>query len=452
MLAIIYHSIFYLALFLSIMEQIIWRGERSFLYGIPFLLLFLQLLVANRQSTYKSIFLWCILGGEILLLNFTTHDALPKYEHLLGLITLPILCWWSITKTLKDTASLRIPILFTLCFLITLTFSFLANLGQREYFLMAEEPIGILVYADIWCLLALLALTSISFLAKSIIPFLLAALTTLFCLLYLMDTLPVTSDTELIHLEAEHQFRLASCFLLLLSSLFLFILPPIGIFSGKNILLKRLDQLGTALFFIAIGGLTLSLQNKVRTISCVRSYPDYKISEEMALHLFVAEDPLYYFHHGIEFHGIRMATARFLDTGSRRFGGSSLSMQLAKVCYLPFEKTFTRKAKQAILGVLLEFQYSKEDIMASYLETISFSHRAKGLTEASKTHFNKTPLELGEEEAMLLTLSIQDPYSFNPDSKEKSRIIRQRAAVTRGRVRVFRPLLIKNLRTFNSIE
>ena len=89
-------------------------------------------------------------------------------------------------------------------------------------------------------------------------------------------------------------------------------------------------------------------------------------------------------------------------------------MQLAKLQHLNFEKTLERKLQQIIIALFIEYSRTKKEILDEYLATLTFGPGVQGIKDASKTYFNKTPLELGKEESLKLILSIPDPLNFNP--------------------------------------
>ena len=108
-------------------------------------------------------------------------------------------------------------------------------------------------------------------------------------------------------------------------------------------------------------------------------------------------------------------------------GGSTLTQQLAKNLFqtrsekykgtlgdLPLIKTVISKTKEWILSVRLERNYTKQEIMMMYLNTVSFGNNAEGIKTASKTYFKKEPWNLELSEAALLVGMLQNPSRFNP--------------------------------------
>lgn len=106
-------------------------------------------------------------------------------------------------------------------------------------------------------------------------------------------------------------------------------------------------------------------------------------------------------------------------TGRKKGGGSTITQQLAKNLFprgenLSKPQLVLRKFKEWITATKLEYNYSKEEIVAMYLNTVSFGHNAYGIRSASKTFFDKSPSELNIEEAALMAGVVNAPTRFSP--------------------------------------
>ena len=82
------------------------------------------------------------------------------------------------------------------------------------------------------------------------------------------------------------------------------------------------------------------------------------------------EDQRFYSHHGIDYKGIIRSIFTNIKEGEIKQGGSTLTQQLARSLYLKNEKTLSRKIKEALIAKKLESQFSKEQILELYLNTI----------------------------------------------------------------------------------
>ena len=106
-------------------------------------------------------------------------------------------------------------------------------------------------------------------------------------------------------------------------------------------------------------------------------------------------------------------------TGNKKGGGSTITQQLAKNLFprgenLSTPKLVLRKFQEWITATKLEHNYSKEEIIAMYLNTVAFGHNAYGIRSAAKTFFDKSPKELNIEEAALMAGVVNAPTRFSP--------------------------------------
>lgn len=106
-------------------------------------------------------------------------------------------------------------------------------------------------------------------------------------------------------------------------------------------------------------------------------------------------------------------------TGSKKGGGSTITQQLAKNLFprgenLSTPKLVLRKFQEWITATKLEHNYSKEEIIAMYLNTVAFGHNAYGIRSAAKTFFDKSPKDLNIEEAALMAGVVNAPTRFSP--------------------------------------
>jgi penicillin-binding protein 1B len=121
---------------------------------------------------------------------------------------------------------------------------------------------------------------------------------------------------------------------------------------------------------------------------------------------------------GLDLLGIGRATARNVRAGSLVEGGSTISQQLAKNVFLSRQRTFTRKLHEALLAVLIEIRYSKEQILEFYLNQIYLGQRGTwsvcGIEEGALYYFNKHANELTLAEGALLAGIIPAPNRMSP--------------------------------------
>ncbi|MDI3270200.1 MAG: PBP1A family penicillin-binding protein [Bacillota bacterium] len=128
----------------------------------------------------------------------------------------------------------------------------------------------------------------------------------------------------------------------------------------------------------------------------------------------VMEDERFYEHHGVDPYGIARALYRNIRARKVVEGGSTITAQLVKNLYLSPEKTLTRKAKELLLTLKLEQQYSKDQILTMYLNTIYFGDSAYGVETASEYYFGKSVSELDLGEIALLAGMPRSPAAYSP--------------------------------------
>jgi penicillin-binding protein 1A len=134
--------------------------------------------------------------------------------------------------------------------------------------------------------------------------------------------------------------------------------------------------------------------------------------------LISTEDSRFEKHSGVDIKAI-FRVAFGMVTGSNKGGGSTISQQLAKNLFprkkdRNFFETVIIKFKEWITAIKLERNYSKDEILAMYLNTVDFGSQAFGIQSAAKTYFNKEPKELKAEEAALLIGILKAPTWFSP--------------------------------------
>jgi 1A family penicillin-binding protein len=126
------------------------------------------------------------------------------------------------------------------------------------------------------------------------------------------------------------------------------------------------------------------------------------------------EDQNFYNHGGIEIRGIiRAALKDVLHLGAAQ-GGSTITQQLIKNSMLSSERSFTRKIKEVILAIELEQKYSKDEVLAMYLNEIPYGSNAYGVEAAAQTFFGKHAKDLSLSESALLASLPNAPTYYSP--------------------------------------
>lgn len=159
-----------------------------------------------------------------------------------------------------------------------------------------------------------------------------------------------------------------------------------------------------------------------------------EISPNMIHALIASEDYRFKQHAGIDLRGLSRAFFLSIVLQQNKGGGSTLTQQLAKNLFnirkevnyrgkcsnIPLLSKLILKTKEWILAVQLERAYTKQEIIAMYLNTVTFGSNTYGIKVAARTFFNKTPAELRIEEAALLVGLLRAPSRYNPRKHPES--------------------------------
>lgn len=127
-----------------------------------------------------------------------------------------------------------------------------------------------------------------------------------------------------------------------------------------------------------------------------------------------AEDQRFFVHPGIDYRGIVRAFVQLAMTGDISSGGSTLTQQLARDYFLTREQKFTRKLREAFLAYKIEQEFTKEQIMALFLNKMFFGQRAYGVAAAAQVYFNKDLADVNAAEAATLAGVLPAPSRYNP--------------------------------------
>lgn len=142
---------------------------------------------------------------------------------------------------------------------------------------------------------------------------------------------------------------------------------------------------------------------------------------------FVAiEDRNFYSHFGISIRGTVRALMRNVGAGEVRQGGSTITQQLAKTSFLSHDRTFGRKAQEALIAVWLEAWLSKDEILSRYLSNVYFGDNVYGLRAAARHYFSREPEQLTVPQAAMLAAVVNAPSRLAPTRHLKAAQARAR--------------------------
>lgn len=152
------------------------------------------------------------------------------------------------------------------------------------------------------------------------------------------------------------------------------------------------------------------------------SYGDYyggaldyeELPDSLVQAVLATEDRRFFDHPGIDLFGVARAAFNNLAAGELREGASTVTQQLAKNLFLSPERTIRRKVQEALLALWLEHSFSKQQILAIYLNRVYFGAGAYGVEAASQRFFGHSARQLNLAESAILAGLLKAPSRFNP--------------------------------------
>lgn len=212
-------------------------------------------------------------------------------------------------------------------------------------------------------------------------------------------------------------------------------------FSGRRVAaLKRLED-GAPLPFVIfepeVVGSVFDRKMEDRTLVRLPEIPKVVVDA-----IITTEDRDYWSHSGISAKRIVGAALRNVFGKGVLQGGSTLTQQLVKNMFLTHERTLKRKVVEALISVILDAKYSKEEILEAYLNEIYLGQRGSisvtGVEEASKLYFGKSVRHLELHEAALLAGLVSSPGRYspfqNPDKAKERRAFVLKNMKERGEI------------------
>lgn len=221
-----------------------------------------------------------------------------------------------------------------------------------------------------------------------------------------------------------YQRKFWKFFLYGIASIFLFfLLASWGVF-GKMPSFEQLENPDSNLAteIISFDGVTLGkFYNENRSAVKYKDLPKHLVDA-----LVSTEDERFYEHSGIDARRTFGAAAKLGKDG----GASTITQQLAKLLFhgegsKNIVLRVIQKAKEWIIAIKLERQYTKSEIIALYLNQVDFVNGAVGIRSAAKVYFNKEPKDLTVEESAVLVGMLTNPSRFNPVKYPERNITRR---------------------------
>lgn len=147
--------------------------------------------------------------------------------------------------------------------------------------------------------------------------------------------------------------------------------------------------------------------------------PYSKISPYLIKAVLIAEDDKFWNHEGFDYEGIQKAIQRDLKAKKFKFGGSTISQQLARNLFLSPEKSLLRKISEALITWRMEKVLSKKRILELYLNVAEWGEGIFGAEAASRHYFGKPSFALDPEEAARLAAILPNPRKYRPTGDQR---------------------------------
>ena len=180
---------------------------------------------------------------------------------------------------------------------------------------------------------------------------------------------------------------------------------PSGYATQQDAPVSNLDRLSRLVF------LRRAVNSRVNKDGYVTSD---KIPQNLKDAVVAVEDRRFYEHHGFDVNGVARAALVNLQYGEIEEGASTITQQLVKNLFLSHEQSFGRKAEELLLSLDMEANYSKDEILELYLNTIYYGSGYYGIGAASDGFFSKAPKDLALPEAAMLAGLPNAPSVYSP--------------------------------------
>jgi membrane peptidoglycan carboxypeptidase len=191
--------------------------------------------------------------------------------------------------------------------------------------------------------------------------------------------------------------------------------------------ISTLNNLNTSIRFLDRNGKVIAEVNRLNTVATQVTIA--QVAPVMQQAVVAAEDRNFYHEGGFDVTAILRAAVRDL-TGGRTEGASTITQQLARIDFLSQEQSLMRKLREILLADEIDHRYSKNDVLAAYLNTVYFGQGAYGVAAAAQVYFGKNPATLTLAEAALLAGLLQAPSADDPLQNPSAAFSRQHYVLT----------------------
>ncbi len=154
-----------------------------------------------------------------------------------------------------------------------------------------------------------------------------------------------------------------------------------------------------------------------------------KIPEVMKDAMVSVEDHRFHSHPGVDLLGLARAGYNAVATDGRLEATSTITQQLARNIFLNSNRTVSRKAREAVLAMALEWKFDKEQILELYLNKVYFGGGAYGIDSASRKFFSHPANELSLEEAAIIAGLVKAPSRYSPTADVEAAVGRANVVI-----------------------
>jgi monofunctional biosynthetic peptidoglycan transglycosylase len=153
------------------------------------------------------------------------------------------------------------------------------------------------------------------------------------------------------------------------------------------------------------------------------------ISPYLQKAVIASEDAGFYFHPGFDVYAIAEALNANRISGKTKFGGSTITQQLAKNMFLSGERSWERKFKELAYALLMEHELGKDRILELYLNYAQWGKDIFGCQEACRTYYKKNCNKLSIDQAINLAAMLASPGKHHPNMRESQFMAKRRAVI-----------------------
>ena len=156
-----------------------------------------------------------------------------------------------------------------------------------------------------------------------------------------------------------------------------------------------------------------------------------ELPEKLIEAFLAAEDDRFYIHPGVDWQGLARATYSLIKTGTKKQGGSTITMQVARNFFLSHEKTYLRKLNEIFLAFKIERELSKKEILELYVNKIYLGQRAYGVEAAAQVYYGTDVNSLNLSQIATIAGLPKAPSKSNPVTNPSRSLIRRNYVLQR---------------------